>query len=63
MVGRNEISFLKRHLGATKEDILKAVAMVGNKLERIELYLLQQVNNSRNGNEKLGENNEENSEI
>lgn len=42
MVTNNEISFLKSHLGASKQDIIKAVATVGNKLERIELYLRQQ---------------------
>ena len=42
MVNRDEISFLKRHLGANKEDIIKAVSAVGNNLEKIEVYLLQQ---------------------
>jgi hypothetical protein len=42
MVNKDEISFLKRHLGANKEDIIKAVSAVGNNLEKIEVYLLQQ---------------------
>ncbi|MFA6276233.1 MAG: hypothetical protein WC622_05760 [Pedobacter sp.] len=42
MINKDEISFLKRHLGANKEDIIKAVSVVGNNLEKIEVYLLQQ---------------------
>ncbi|MFD0940753.1 hypothetical protein [Pedobacter boryungensis] len=42
MVNKDAISFLRRHLGANKEDIIKAVSAVGNNLEKIELYLLQQ---------------------
>lgn len=47
MVDSYQISFLKRHLGAKKEDIINAVAAVGNNLERIQVYLLRKkmVNN------------------
>jgi hypothetical protein len=42
MIDKTQISFLKRHLGAKQEDITKAIAAVGTKLENIEAYLLKQ---------------------
>ncbi len=42
MIDGNEVSFFRRHFGVTKEDVIKAVAVVGNCPKQIELYLLQQ---------------------